>query len=122
LIHRHDLDIEDSKELKEAVDKLMIDHTEDAHLMFIRSCFRKGVKILTFDDGQQIEKIPNMHTKPILQLLIKYDKVKRRQHLITCAKDNKVKVWDWVLNKETPVATLTNHLDEVTSIALTNDA
>ena len=51
LVHEHDLDIEDKPEDKEDTYKLMIDHTDDASLMFIRSCFRKGVSILSFDDG-----------------------------------------------------------------------
>jgi WD40 repeat protein len=39
--------------------------------------------------------------------------------LITCAKDKKIKVWDW-MNKSL-IATLAQHTDEVTSIVLTSD-
>lgn len=55
LVHKHDLDIEDNAEDKDDTYKLMIDHTDDASLMFIRSCFRKGVSILSFDDGVLID-------------------------------------------------------------------
>ena len=66
MVHKHDLDIEDKQEYKEDVNKLMIHHTEDASLMFIRSCFRKGVKVLSFDDGVKIDEIPKMHNNSIL--------------------------------------------------------
>lgn len=74
MIHSHDLDIEDNKDLMEDASKLMIHHTDDTSLLFIRGCYRKGVKILSFDDGVQIDEIPKMHTKSILQILVKYDR------------------------------------------------
>lgn len=77
MIHQHELDIEDNQELQEDASKLMVHHTEDASLLFIRGCYRKGVKILSFDDGVLIDEIPKIHTKPILQILIKYDKVSK---------------------------------------------
>ena len=55
MVHKHDLDIEDDEEDKEDVNKLMIHHTEDASMMFIRGCFKKGVEILSFDDGVKID-------------------------------------------------------------------
>jgi WD40 repeat protein len=74
LVHQHELDIEDNKALKEDASKLMVHHTEDTSVLFIRGCYRKGVKILSFDDGVLIDEIPKMHTKSILQILIKYDR------------------------------------------------
>ena len=44
----------------------MVHHTEDASMMFIRSCFRKGVKVLSFDDGVKIDEIHKMHNNSIL--------------------------------------------------------
>ena len=120
MVHKHDLDIEDLPEYKEDVNKLMIHHTDDASLMFIRSCFRKGVKVLSFDDGVKIDEIPKMHNNAILQILIKYNKKKKQQTLITCAKDKKIKIWDW-MNKRL-LGTLSSHTDEVTCMALTNDS
>ena len=84
MVHKHELDIEDRREYKEDVNdpeykedankpeysedvnKLMIHHTEDASLMFIRSCFMKGVTVLSFDDGVKIDEIPKMHNNSIL--------------------------------------------------------
>lgn len=74
LVHQHDLDIEDDEKFKEDVNKIMVHHTEDASMMFIRSCFRKGVKVLSFDDGVKIDEIHKMHNNSILQILIKYNK------------------------------------------------
>ena len=45
--------------------------------MFIRSCFRKGVAILSFDDGVQIDTIPNMHANAILEIIMMYDRDKK---------------------------------------------
>ena len=120
MVHKHALDIEDRKQDKEDVSKLMIHHTEDASMMFIRSCLKKGVKVLSFDDGVKIDEIPKMHNNSILQILIRYEKAKKQQTLITCAKDKKIKVWDWI-NKKL-LATLVSHTDEVTTIALSNDS
>jgi hypothetical protein len=76
LAYEHDLDIEDEKSvsLMEDPSKLMAHHTEDASLLFIRGCYRKGICILSLEDGVQIDEIPKMHTKSILQILVKYDK------------------------------------------------
>jgi hypothetical protein len=88
LVHKHDLDIDqghssnkneseenkDSDGAKEDVSKLMIHHTEDASMMFIRGCFRKGVEILSFDDGVKIDEMPKMHNNSITQIILKYDK------------------------------------------------
>lgn len=120
MVHKHDLDIEDNPEDKEDVNKLMIHHTEDASMMFIRGCYKKGVQILSFDDGVKIDEMEKMHNNSILQIILKYDKNLREQTLITCSKDKKVKVWDW-MNKHC-IATLSQHNDEVTSIVLTKDA
>jgi hypothetical protein len=54
-VHEHDLDIEDRPEDKEDAYKLMIHLTYDASLMFIRGCFRKGVSIISFDDGVLVD-------------------------------------------------------------------
>ena len=97
----------------------MIHHTEDTSLLFIRGCYRKGVKILSFDDGTVIDEIPKMHNKPILQIIIKYDRETKQQQMITCSKDKKIKVWDW-MNK-TLEKTLSKHSDEVTSICLSSN-
>jgi WD40 repeat protein len=50
---------------------------------------------------------------------MKYDAELKEQTLITCSKDKKVKVWDW-MNREC-IAELSRHSDEVTSIVLTTD-
>jgi WD40 repeat protein len=119
LVHQHELDIEDNPAYKEDANKLMVHHTEDASLLFIRGCYRKGVRILSFDDGVQIDEIPKMHTKSILQILIMYDKTSKQQHLITCSKDKKIKVWDWM--SKSLEYTLSGHGDEVNSICLNAD-
>jgi hypothetical protein len=74
--YEHDLDIEDEKSvhLMEDPNKLMAHHIEDASLLFIRGSFRKGISILSLEDGVKIDEIPKMHTKSILQILVKYDK------------------------------------------------
>jgi hypothetical protein len=88
LVHKHDLDIDqghssnkneseendDTDGVLEDVSKLMIHHTEDASMMFIRGCFRKGVEILSFDDGVKIDEMPKMHNNSITQIILKYDK------------------------------------------------
>ena len=61
-----------------------------------------------------------MHANSILEIIMKYDSEKKQQTLITCAKDKKIKVWDW-MNKECLV-TLSEHSEAITSIVLTKDA
>ena len=88
LVHKHDLNIDQGQSrnndeneenddfggVLEDVSKLMIHHTEDASMMFIRGCNRKGVEILSFDDGVKIDEIPKMHNNSITQIILKYDK------------------------------------------------
>lgn len=47
------------------------------------------------------------------------DNINKEHLLMTCSKDKKVKVWDWI-NKKL-LHTLSEHKNEVTSICLTND-
>ena len=68
---------------------------------------KKGIKILSLEDGNKIGEIKSIHTNPILQILVTKD----NKYIITCAKDKKVKIYDWV--NERLVTTLTGHSGSV---------
>ena len=63
-------------------------------------------------DGSIVSQIAGMHTNYILQFLLTRDSKK----LISCSKDKKIKVWDWI--KQECIATFSGHEDSVESIVL----
>lgn len=66
-------------------------------------------------DGSVVTNMSRMHTDCILQLLVTRDCNK----VITCSKDKKIKVWDWI--KKSLIATLLKHEESVESIKLSQD-
>jgi len=60
---------------------------------------RKGVKVMSIEDGTVISRKTKIHNNPILQILMTND----NKQIITCSKDKKVKVFDWVRQEITNV-------------------
>ena len=79
----------------------------------------KGIEIYSLDDGSLISKIQKIHFQPIMQLLVKYDPISKEQLVITCSKDQNIKVTDCFTKKVK--FTLDLHTEEVNTICLTND-
>lgn len=66
-------------------------------------------------DGSVVTNMTAMHTNYILQLLVTRDS----KQVITCSKDKKIKIWDWI--KGSLSTTLMRHEDSVESIKLSPD-
>lgn len=60
-------------------------------------------------------EVKNLHTNPILQILVSKDQKK----IVTCGRDKKVKAYDWINDKV--IASLTSHAGNVQSIVFSND-
>ena len=57
----------------------------------MRSDNKRGIKVLLLENGTLIDEIKQIHTNPILQIIVMND----NRNIITCAKDKKIKVYDW---------------------------
>jgi len=101
-IHEELLDLDDAPDLTEDPRKLMV-LSSDGTMLYLRSDNRKGVKIISLQDGAQVGEIKNLHTNPILQILVTKD----QKTIITCGRDKKVKAYDWINDKT--IATLSSH-------------
>lgn len=66
--------------------------TNDGKFLFLRNDNKKGVKILSLEDGSRVGEIKNIHKGPIKQIIVSKD----NRYVITTANDKKVKVYDWV--------------------------
>ena len=52
--------------MRDEISKLMIENSiGDHHQLFIRSPSKKGVKIISVDDGTEIDETEDIHSKPI---------------------------------------------------------
>ena len=71
-IHEEILDLDDKPELTEDPNKLMV-LSNDGMVLYLRSDNRKGVKIISLQDGALVGEIKNLHTNPILQILVTKD-------------------------------------------------
>ena len=75
--------------------------------IFLRHDSKKGVKLLSLEDGSKLSDIKFLHTNPILQILVTKD----GKYIITCGRDKKIKVYDW--NNEINYKTLSAHTGHV---------
>lgn len=66
-------------------------------------------------DGSVVTNLTKMHSNYITQILVTKDSKK----VITCSKDKKIKVWDWIKSKL--IANLIGHQDSVESIVLSKN-
>jgi len=57
--------------------------------LYLRGENKKGVKILSMEDGTLITEIKMLHTNPICQILLSHD----NYSIVTAGMDKKVKVW-----------------------------
>ncbi|CDW84994.1 wd-40 repeat protein [Stylonychia lemnae] len=101
-------------ELREDPDKLVV-ISEDCLNLFIRGENNKGVCMYSLFDGSVVQNVTSMHTNYINQILITKDS----KRVITCSKDRKIKVWDWI--KSECLATLTLHEEGVETMVLSED-
>lgn len=83
--------------------------------VFARGENNKGVVMYSMFDGSVVTNMTAMHTNYILQLLVTSDS----KQVITCSKDKKIKIWDWI--KGSLTTTLMRHEDSVESIKLSPD-
>lgn len=64
-VHKEVLDLEDSEQLKEDPGKLFVIGSDNLYL-YLRTNNKKGVKIISLEDGSSVSEIPLMHTNAIL--------------------------------------------------------
>jgi hypothetical protein len=64
LIHEELLDLEDEPALKEDPSKLMF-LSSDNLFLYMREQ-KKGIKVLSLEDGTKIGEVKNIHTNPIM--------------------------------------------------------
>lgn len=60
--------------------------------LFARGENNKGVTMYSLYDGSVVVNQTAMHTNYIKHILV----TRNSQTVITCGKDKKVKVWDWI--------------------------
>ncbi|CDW80596.1 wd-40 repeat protein [Stylonychia lemnae] len=101
-------------ELREDPNKLVV-ISEDCLNIFIRGENNKGVCMYSLFDGSIVQNVTSMHTNYINQILVTKDS----KRVITCSKDRKIKVWDWI--KSECLATLTLHEEGVEAMILSED-
>ncbi|CDW80324.1 wd-40 repeat protein [Stylonychia lemnae] len=100
--------------LREDPDKLVV-ISDDCLNIFIRGENNKGVCMYSLFDGSVVQNLTSMHTNYINQILVTKDS----KRVITCSKDRKIKVWDWI--KSECLATLTLHEEGVETMVLSED-
>jgi WD40 repeat protein len=96
---------------REDPNKLLV-ISDDCLSIFARGENNKGVTMYSLFDGSIITNLTGMHTNYIFQILVSRDS----KTVITCSKDKKIKVWDWL--KQTMIVQLQAHNEAVESIVL----
>jgi len=74
-----------------------------------------GVDEIILEEGRTKDSLENMHTKPILEIIL----LKDEKTLITAGRDSKICVWN--LNRKMLVASMTDHKSSVTALSISND-
>ena len=74
-----------------------------------------GVEEIILEEGRTKDTIENMHSKPILDILL----LKDEKTLITAGRDTKICVWN--LNRKMLVDTMIDHKTSVTALAMSSD-
>ncbi|CDW81032.1 (myosin heavy-chain) kinase [Stylonychia lemnae] len=100
--------------LREDPNKLFV-ISEDCLNIFIRGENNKGVCMFSLFDGSVVQNMTSMHTNYINEIVVTKDSKK----VITCSRDRKIKIWDWI--QQECLATMILHEDSVESIVLSDD-
>lgn len=106
MVHRELLDLEDKATLREDPTKLIY-LTESDNMVFMRE-EKKGIKVLSCEDGSLVVNIPKVHKNPILHINVS----RSTKWVVTCGRDKRAIVTDWMSN--TRLALLKDHEDAVT--------
>ena len=99
---------------REDPEKLLV-ISDDCLNVFARGENNKGIIMYSLFDGSEVVNSTAMHTNYIFQVLVTRDS----KTVITCGKDKKIKVWDWI--KQSLTYTLLLHEEAVESIAMSAD-
>ena len=74
-----------------------------------------GVEEIVLEEGRKKDEMENMHSKPILEILL----LKDEKTLVTTGRDTKICVWN--LNRKMNIKTMTDHKASVTALAISSD-
>ena len=74
-----------------------------------------GVEEIVLQDGRSKDTIENMHTKPILEMIL----MKDEKTLITAGRDAKISVWN--INRKILIDNMLGHIASVTALAMSSD-
>ena len=80
--------------------------------LFIRNKSKKGIKIVSLEDGTSLGETSQIHANPIMDFLI----CKDGATIISAGKDKKIKVWNWVNDKL--IETLSGHVGNVNALCI----